>query len=156
MLGTPSIMVLTSHLFDRGTWDMASFSHMKAYGQSTLSSASSTSLWAASPRVCKQAWWGCAQILVRPKTLSHPMVRLGAIKRNAMSHWGFPTSPHAPAMERMFSCACVIAHTWKLFTSGQRSCDPHLAFVASSNKLASVERSMKSPIVVCNESKRIS
>ena len=73
---------------------MTSFHHTKAYGQSTLLYASSTHLWATSSRVWKWAWWGCAHTAVRPKTLLNPMVRLSTIKRNAMSHWGFPTLPH--------------------------------------------------------------
>ena len=98
----------------------------------------------------------CPQTAVRPKTLSHPMGRLGNIKRNAMSHQGFSTSPHAPARDREFSCACMIVHTWKLSTTRQKLSGPHLAFATSSHKLASVERATKSRVVVCNERKRIS
>ena len=36
---------------------------------------------------------------VRLKTCSHLMVRLGAIKTNAISCWGFSTSPQAPTWE---------------------------------------------------------
>ena len=72
----------------------------------------------------------------------------------------YPTraSPHhsMPLPEsRVFSCACMITHTWKLFTTRQKSCEPHLTFIISSHKLASVERSRKLLIVVCNERKRI-
>ena len=81
---------------------------------------------------------------------------LSTIKRNAMSCWGFPTSPHTCTRERVFSCAFMIACTWKLFTTGQKSCEPHLTLMTISHKLALVERGLKSPIVVCKERKRIS
>ena len=68
-LCVPSIIALTYPSLDRGAWDMASFSHTKAYGQSVLSSTSSTSLWATSSTVWKQAWRGCAHTVVRPKIL---------------------------------------------------------------------------------------
>ena len=138
-----SIMALMCPSFDRGTWDMVSFSHMKAYGQSMLLSATSTSLQASSSRVWKWAWQGCPHTAARPKTLLHTTVRLGTIKRNTMSHWGFPTSPHAPAGEMVFSCTCMIACTWKLSTTRQMLCDPHFAFVAGSHKLVSAERGSK-------------
>ena len=95
-LGVPSVMVLTCHSLHRGTWDRATFSQMKAYAQSALSSTSSKSLWAASARVGYWAWWGCAHMATRPKTLSYPVVMLGVIKKNAMSCWGFSTPPCPP------------------------------------------------------------
>ena len=129
MLDVPCVMVLMCPLINRDAWDMASLSHMKAYGQSTLSSASSTSLWATSSRELKQAWWGCAHTAMRPKILLHSVAMLDTNHRNAMSCQGFSTFPHAPSTERVFSCACMITCTWKLSTTRQKSCEPHLAFI---------------------------
>ena len=114
----PSIMVLTCPLHNRGTWDTAVSSHTKVYGQSMLSSASSTNFLAASCRVWKQAWWGCAHTAVRPKILLHPAVMLGATKSNTMSYWGFSTSPSCPHLtEGVQLCLCdhlhmEICHYW--------------------------------------------
>ena len=55
MPGAPSIIMLMCPLLNRGAWDRASFSQMKVYAKSTLSSTSSKSLWAASARVGYQA-----------------------------------------------------------------------------------------------------
>ena len=92
----------------------------------------------------------------RLKTLSYPAMMFGMIRRNAISSQGFSASPHALTWERVFSCACVIAHMRKFVTTGQKSSDPHLSFIISSHKLVSMERSMKLLKVVCNGRKGIS
>ena len=124
ILGVPSIMVLMWPTSARGTWDMVSFNLTKVYGQSILLSTSSTTLWVAPSRGWKQAWHGCTYMATRPKILSWPMARLGTIKRNAISHQGFSTSPHAPAWERAFNHACMTTCMWKFVNTGHTSCDP--------------------------------
>ena len=69
---------------------------------------------------------------------------------------GFLYTIPCPATDRAFSCVCMITCTWKLSTTREKSCDPHLAFAASSWELASKERATKSLIVVWNERRRIS
>ena len=90
------------------------------------------------------------------KILSCSAAMLGAIRRNAMSCWGFSASIQAIAWERASSCACIIAHTWKFFTTEQKSCDPHFGFIVSFHGLVSAERSMKLLILACNTRKGIS
>ena len=154
MLGMPYVIVLTFPLPNRGAWDAMSFSCTKAYGQSGPSSASSTSLQTASSRVLKWDWWGCAHMIVRPKTLLHLRVRLGAINRNAIYHLGFSALPHTPAWERVWSCACMIACICRFITTGQKLSEPHFILVDASHRLMSVKKSVKSLIMVCNEKKK--
>ena len=45
---------------------------------------------------------------------------------------------------------------WTFFTTGQKSCDPHLSFIISSHKLVSTDRSAEFLLVVCNGRKMIS
>ena len=93
---------------------------------------------------------------MRPKTLLYPVAMLDDIKRNSMSCQSFPMFPHTSTLERVFSCACVIIYTWKLFITRQKSCEPHLAFIISSHKLTSTGRSVKWLLVLWNWRKRIS
>ena len=71
------------------------------------------------------------------------MAMLGAINKNTMSHLGFSMFPHAPTWERVISCACIIAHMWKVVNIGQKSYDPHIALVAVSHRLALVDKATK-------------
>ena len=96
------------------------------------------------PQSGRQAWQGCVHNAVRPKTHWHPMARLGTIKTNTISNWGFSMSSQAPAWKRVVNCVCVIAHTWNHMIAGQKSSDPHVALVDFSHRPASVERSKKS------------
>ena len=143
MLGVPPVIAPMCPLLNRGTWDMVSFSHMKAYGQSGPSSTNKTSLWATSSRVWRQAWQGCTHMVVMPNTLLHVALMPDATNMNTIYCWGFSTSPHAPTWERVLSYAIMIAHTWKCITAGQKSSKPHLTFVDASYRLMSAERSMK-------------
>ena len=87
--------------------------------------------------------WGCTHMSVRLKTCSHPMARLGTIKTNAISCWGFFMSPQAPTWERAVNCVCMIACTWNCMTTGQKSSNSHVALVDVLHRPTSVERSEK-------------
>ena len=110
---------------------MALFMWMKVHSQSrTFMSASKTRCWATSARDTRHTWWGCAHMATKPKTLSHSVARLGAIKRKAVSFLGFSVSPQAPAWERAVNWACLMVGILNCQTGRQRSRDPHVAIVS--------------------------
>ena len=87
---------------------------------------------------------------IRPKTHSHLVSVLGTISMKAISCLGFSASPQAPAWYRVTSCAGVIACTWNCLTPGQKSIEPHLAFVGASHRQMSRESSENLLMVACN------
>ena len=136
-LCTLSVIVLMCLLSDRGTCNMVSLMQMNVYGQSGPLSTNSINFQAASTRVDKWPWWGCAHTTARLKTWSPPALVLGTIIWKAISHLGFLTSPQAPAWERVVNWVCMIACTWNHISMGQKSRDPQAALVVGSHRMAS-------------------
>ena len=110
MLVTLPIITLRCPSLDRGVCNVPSLSHAKAYAQSLPMLISSVSLHATSPMEWWWAWCGCIHIATRLNTLSTLTVLSSTIRRNAISHLGFSTSPHAPAWERACSSDNIISH----------------------------------------------
>ena len=122
--GLPSIRTPRCPSLDSGMCNTVSFIQMKAYGQSRPLSASKIRCQAASTRDTRHTWWACTQTAIRLKILLHPMARLGAIRRKAISFLGFSEFPKAPAWERVVSWVCLMVCTLNHWISGQSQVTP--------------------------------
>ena len=98
------------------------------------------------------AWQGCTHMAIRPKILSHPTARLGAIRRKAISCLGFSAFPQAPAWERVVSWVCLMVGTVNHWIGREKLSDPYVALELGSHSAVSAHRCKTSlmGIVICN------
>ena len=87
----------------------------------------------------------------KPKILSPPVARLGAVKRKVISFLGFLVFPQAPAWESVVNWACLMVGTLNHQTGRQKSRDPHVAMEVGSPSAVSVHKyeNMLIGIVIC-------
>ena len=146
VLGTPAVMALMCPSLDRSTWDRASSSQTRCMTRLHFHPPA-VQLCGPPPLECGSGLGGDASILPQDQRTFHTQWGcLVLLKGMSCPARASPHPPH-PCL-RVLSCACMIACTWKLFTTRQKSCETHLAFIASSHKLTSTEKSAKSLIVV--------
>ena len=152
--GLPSIRTLRCALLDSGVCRTASFMWMKVYGQSGPLLASKTRHWATSNRDTRRTWQGCTHTATRLKILSHPAVRLGAIKRKAISFLGFSAFSQASAWERVVNWACLMVSTLNHQTGRQKLRDPHMVMEVGSHSAVSAHKCKKmlTGVVICGYS----
>ena len=140
---------------DKGTCATVSTICTKAYDQLGPFLANNISFCADSLWVGRWAWWECTYMAIKPKTHSHPMAKLGAIRTNAISHWGFTTFPQAPAWEMAVTCVCMIVHIQNHVINGQNQAIPiWVWWMCPIGHICREEQEMTHVITVCNGLKK--